>query len=111
MLVVSSLGADAGSGNFYLRTKGEMEDKLQTLGISSLKFFRPSMLLGPRNEGRIGESIAKTLMQAFSFMFIGKLKRYKAIHANIVALAMIEAANVDDSKTYYESEEIQNSVN
>jgi uncharacterized protein YbjT (DUF2867 family) len=56
MLVVSSLGADKNSGNFYLRTKGEMEHKLQSLGIPNLIFIRPSMLLGPRKESRPAEA-------------------------------------------------------
>jgi hypothetical protein len=48
------------------------------------------MLLGNRVEFRIGETIGKIVMQGLSLMFIGKLKRYKAIHVNQVASAMIK---------------------
>ncbi|MGA2299053.1 MAG: nucleoside-diphosphate sugar epimerase, partial [FCB group bacterium] len=38
-LVVSSLGANKDSGNFYMRTKGEMEDSLRKFSIPSLSIF------------------------------------------------------------------------
>lgn len=91
----SSLGADAKSNNFYLKVKGETEQAIQQLHFNSFASFRPSMLLGNRNEFRLGEKIGKVVMQALSFMFIGKLKRYKAIHVNQVAIAMIKHAKSD----------------
>ncbi len=106
MLVVSSLGADAKSSNFYLRTKGEMEQSLLSMGIRSLHFFRPSMLLGARDESRPAETFGKIAMQAFSFLFIGGLKKYKAIHAHTVAKAMVKVANTAHADEIYEAEEI-----
>jgi uncharacterized protein YbjT (DUF2867 family) len=88
----SSLGADAKSNNFYLKTKGETEDEIRNLNFQSFATFRPSMLLGDRSEFRLGEKIGKVVMQALSFAFIGKLKRYKAIHVKQVASAMIKHA-------------------
>lgn len=86
----SSLGADSGSKNFYLKVKGECEEKIKTLEFNSFATFRPSMLLGPRNEFRFGEMIGKIFMQLFFFLFIGKLKRYKAIKAERVAEFMLQ---------------------
>lgn len=106
MLVVSSLGADAKSSNFYLRTKGEMEQSLLSLGIKQLHFFRPSMLLGTRDESRPAETLGKIAMQVFSFLFIGRLKKYKAIHAHTVAMAMIQVANAAHADDVYESDDI-----
>lgn len=91
----SSVGADANSNNFYLKVKGETEQAIQHLNFNSFASFRPSMLLGNRREFRMGEQIGKVVMQAISFMFIGKLKRYKAIHVNQVASAMIKYAKSD----------------
>ncbi len=88
----SSLGADVKSNNFYLKTKGETEDAIKRLNFQSFATFRPSMLLGDRTEFRLGEKIGKVVMQALSFAFIGKLKRYKAIHVKQVASAMIKHA-------------------
>ncbi len=105
-LVVSSLGADANSSNFYLKTKGEMENALIQMNIPGLKIFRPSMLLGPRSESRPLESIGKVVMKSLSFLFIGRLKKYKAIEAKTVAAAMIAAANSEDKKMIFESNEM-----
>lgn len=46
--VVSALGADAASRNFYSRVKGEAEQALQALGFASLVIARPSLLVGDR---------------------------------------------------------------
>lgn len=107
LLVVSSLGANPDSNNFYLRTKGEMEQALLNLNIPELKIFRPSMLLGDRKEVRTAEATGKFLMKYLSFAFIGSLRKYKAIHASTVASCMIKAANSDSSKSIYESDELQ----
>jgi uncharacterized protein YbjT (DUF2867 family) len=93
----SSLGADSKSTNFYLKVKGETEDFIRQLNFVSFASFRPSMLLGNRTEFRLGETIGKIVMQVLSFAFIGKLKRYKAIHVNQVASTMIKYAK--SSKT------------
>ena len=73
-----------------MKVKGETEQALEQLHFNSFATFRPSMLLGDRTEFRLGEKIGKLIMQALSFAFIGKLKRYKAIHVNQVASAMIK---------------------
>lgn len=91
-ILVSSLGADANSGNFYLRTKGEIENAIAALNFDSFCIMRPSMLLGNRRETRIGESIGKVFMQATGFLFAGPLKKYKAIDAETVARCMVTLA-------------------
>ena len=105
----SSLGADINSNNFYLKTKGEVEQILQQLNFNSFATFRPSMLLGKRPEFRFAELIAKVVMQLLSFLFIGKLKRYKAIHVNQVASAMIKQAKLNKPGNFIiENEEMVN---
>lgn len=91
--VISSIGADPSSSNFYLKTKGEMETAINSKKIKYTYFFRPSMLLGDRKEQRTGEYVMKNLMQVLSFMFIGPLKKYKAIHVKKVAASMIATVN------------------
>ncbi len=93
----SSLGADASSSNFYLKTKGEIEHAIEQLHFNSFIVLRPSMLLGNRLEFRLGETIGKVVMRSLSFLFIGKLKRYKAIHVEKVAEAMIKAVKLNKS--------------
>ncbi len=87
--VVSSLGSKPDTSNFYLRTKGEMEKAISTLNFESVYIFRPSLLLGERQETRTGEKIAEFLFKIIGFGFVGKLKRYKPVQGGAVAKAMI----------------------
>ncbi|MDO8697330.1 MAG: oxidoreductase [Pseudomonas sp.] len=60
-LVVSALGADANSSVFYNRVKGEMENALHAQNWPQLTIARPSLLLGPRREFRLGERLIAPL--------------------------------------------------
>jgi uncharacterized protein YbjT (DUF2867 family) len=69
--------------------KGEVEDSLNKLKIPSISIFRPSMLMGKRQEFRFGELIGKALGGTFSFLVPSK---YKPVKASDVAKAMIAAS-------------------
>ncbi|HVF87991.1 MAG TPA: hypothetical protein VM866_10390, partial [Pyrinomonadaceae bacterium] len=71
MLLVSALGADARSRVFYNRVKGETEEAVSKLPFGGVQIFRPSLLLGERQEVRRGEQIAERAMKLFSFALIG----------------------------------------
>jgi uncharacterized protein YbjT (DUF2867 family) len=88
-LLVSALGANASSRIFYLRLKGEVEEVIGTFRFESYHVFRPSFLLGKRNEQRLGESIGKAISKIFSFLIPSN---YKPIEAATVAKAMVTAA-------------------
>lgn len=90
--LVSSVGADARSGNFYLRTKGELEDALRHLDFPSLHLLRPSLLVGDRTEERTGERLAMATSALWSSVLFGPLRRYRAIDADVVARALVGAA-------------------
>ena len=87
--LVSSVGADAKSSNFYLRVKGEGEDAIRALGFETLCIARPSFLLGVRAEDRTGERIGIAVAKAASFAFAGPLSKYHAVDADVVAQAMV----------------------
>jgi uncharacterized protein YbjT (DUF2867 family) len=107
-LIISSLGADANSGNFYLKTKGEIEAFLRDSNFESVSVLQPSLLLGNRTEFRLGEKIGAFFMKAFSFIFLGKLKKYKPIESNTVAKALLKVAQRNDKGfKKYESDTIQ----
>ncbi len=91
-LVVSAIGANEKSSSFYLHLKGSMENAIHALPYLSLHIFRPSLLLGVREEKRKGEKLAQSVMPALSFMLAGALKKYRAIEALDVARAMLAAA-------------------
>ncbi len=89
LAVVSSIGANPTSSNFYLRTKGQAEEELKKIGFERLVIVRPSLLLGKRDEKRIAEDIGKVLYYMFRFLFIGPLRKYRGILDEDVAKAMI----------------------
>lgn len=91
-ILVSSLGADASSSVFYTKVKGETEAELAKIGFDSLVILRPSILLGNRNEMRIGEAIGQLFAKGFSFLFAGPLAMYKGIPGQTVAKAMVNLA-------------------
>ncbi len=105
-LIVSSLGANPKSKNFYLQTKGKMEEEVLKFNIPKIHFFRPSILLGKRNEFRTGEEFGKIAMKIFNPLMIGSLRKYKAIPASIVAGAMIKVASANSSKIIFDSDEL-----
>jgi len=88
-IYVSSGGANANSRNLYLQNKGKAEQKIINLSFEFTAIIQPSLLLGDRQENRIGESIAKFFFKSLSFIFIGKLRPFKAIHAKNVAKAIM----------------------
>lgn len=57
-IVVTALNSNARSPVFYSRVKGEVEDALRAMNFSTLTIVRPSLLLGERDERRLGESLA-----------------------------------------------------
>lgn len=89
LLLVSSVGADSTSSNFYLRLKGEVEDAIGKIPIPYVGIFQPSLLLGDRKEFRLGEKISQHIMPLFSFAIPSK---YKPISAKSIAKAMIREA-------------------
>ena len=89
--LVSSVGANARSRTFYLRTKGELEEVVQAMRFASVHIFQPSFLMGSRTEQRPGEGIGLALAKALQFAFIGGASKYRPIPASMVAAAMIAA--------------------
>ncbi|AUM14738.1 NAD(P)H-binding protein [Ketobacter alkanivorans] len=87
--LVSAIGASARSLVFYSRVKGQLEDHLKELEYPSLSIFRPSLLLGDRQEARLGEAAASLVAPLFNPLLVGSLSAYKAIEANVVAKAMV----------------------
>jgi uncharacterized protein YbjT (DUF2867 family) len=107
-LFVSSLGANVNSENFYLKTKGEIEAFLENSAFESVAVVQPSLLLGNRTEFRLGENAAAFFMKIFSFLFVGNLKKYKAIEGKTVAKSLFAIAQMNNKGfKIYESDAIQ----
>ncbi|WP_124727399.1 NAD-dependent epimerase/dehydratase family protein [Staphylospora marina] len=95
-LVISSMGANPNSPFFYSRIKGKLEEELMKTGLPALFIFRPSLLLGKRNERRVAEDFAASVYRKFPGVFAGKfLAPYRPVPAEAVARAMIHMAMTD----------------
>ncbi len=105
-IYVSSIGASASVSNNYLKNKGEVENELHKLNFNKLGIIRPSLLLGNRRNFRLGERIAQLIMSNLSFVFIGKIKKYKPIQAIDVAKAIINISENDYENNYFESDKL-----
>ncbi|MCX7033715.1 MAG: NAD(P)H-binding protein [Arenimonas sp.] len=95
-IVVSSVGASAQSGNFYLRVKGETERALNEMGFDRVDLLRPGLLLGERDESRPGEAIARALTPFTNPLLRGPLRRYRGIAASDVAAAAVALLGRDE---------------
>jgi len=95
--LVSSSGANADSKFFYMRIKGEVEEKVKVLPFNKIRIFRPSLLIGERDEKRFGEKAAERLLKIVVPLF-PFLKNQRPIEGEKVAKAMIVSANEDDKE-------------
>ncbi len=108
-VLVSSVGANSNSNNFYLKLKGEIEEAVKETELKSIHIMRPSVLLGDRKEKRIGESISKNIMSALSFLVPSK---YKPIQGRTVAKAMKNVSKENKQGFFiYEYKEIKTLTN
>ncbi len=96
-LLVSSLGANPASPIFYNRVKGEVEAAMAKLPFRAVHIFRPSLLLGDRQEFRLGEKLGEYAYKATSFLWQGPMRKYRPISARTVAAAMVHFAKQDQA--------------
>jgi uncharacterized protein YbjT (DUF2867 family) len=88
MLNISSTGANL-NGNFYLRTKAEMENGTQQYFPGRIFHFRPGLLVGNRNEFRFMEKFAAGVMKVLDPLLTGSSKKYRSMPVDKLAKAMI----------------------
>jgi uncharacterized protein YbjT (DUF2867 family) len=94
-LLISSMNANPHSKIWYSQMKGKLEEELATVPFETISILRPSLLLGQRNEFRLGEKIGATIFQALSFLFTGPLLKLKAIEGRQVATSMYSIAQIN----------------
>jgi len=106
--LVSALGADISSGNFYLKMKGETEHDIEDTGLKSLHIYQPALLTGNRKEFRLGEKFATAAMKIINPLLTGNLKKYRSIPAATVARAMYkQSLNQDEGLFIHPSDHIK----
>jgi len=89
-LLVSSNGANEKSKNPYLKMKGELENKIQSLPFERISIFQPSLLTGDRADFRLGEMLGNRVLPVLCV--IPGLRRYRPIHGEQVAAKMVQVS-------------------
>ena len=99
--LITSIGADSSSSNFYLKTKGIIEDKISQLNFPSLSIHRPGLLIGPRKEMRLAEFLGQKLHPLINLLLLGNLSKFRCIKAEVLARAMIKYSGLEQGTNYY----------
>ena len=90
-IVVTAVGANPSSAVFYSRVKGEVERDLRAMGFDRLDIVQPGLLRGPRSEKRPVESLLKAIAPLTDLAMQGPWRRYRSVHANVVARSLLQA--------------------
>ncbi len=93
LVLVSSAGARLKSKFFYMRMKAELERDIEALSFQQIVFIRPGALAGPRSENRTGEKFGVAVLRLVNSL--GLFRKYRPIHADVVARAMINTTLTD----------------
>lgn len=89
-LLVSSHGANEHSKNAYLQMKGELERRVQTLPFPHISIFQPSLLLGHREQARLGEKLGSWIFPLICRL--PPLHRFRPIPGEQVAAKMVQVS-------------------
>ena len=99
--VVSAIGANSKSKNFYNSLKGELEDKLKEMNLRTLRIFQPSLLISKRDDNRFLEEIFMKVAPIFQFVLKGKTKKYSPIETSLLGKVIVRFATENKEKGTY----------
>ena len=99
--LISSVGANPSVKNFYLKTKGEVEEEIKKIDFQNINIFRPGLLLGRRDESRVLEKIGQNLSSFINLFLIGPLRKYRSVKATTVAYCMANSKTNDGIRYLY----------
>ncbi len=99
--LLASVGIDAQSKSFYLRSKGELLEALKALEFDRLSIFQPSMILTPENRYGISQGLTLLVWPLLNPLMVGWLKQYRGIRVEILGSAI--ANNSFTNSTSYEA--------
>ena len=99
--VVSAIGANSKSKNFYNSLKGELEDKLKEMNLGTLRIFQPSLLISKREDKRFLEELFMKVAPIFQFVLKGKTKKYSPIEASLLGKVIVRFSTENIGKGTY----------
>jgi uncharacterized protein YbjT (DUF2867 family) len=102
--IISAIGANSKSSNFYLKTKGLLEESIRLLGYDNVSILRPGHILA--NNNTISKDFLIWIIDIFSklsnFFFIGPMRKYRAIEIDKLSKFMVEKNNKGLNIYYYD---------
>lgn len=99
VFLVTAVGANPNSGIFYVKTKGETERDILALDFNYTHIFRPSMIMGNRQEHRPMEGLLIKIWALINPLLMSKgLKKYKGMDGRDIAKAMAAVAKQPSEK-------------
>jgi uncharacterized protein YbjT (DUF2867 family) len=100
--IITSVGSDPKSSNFYLKTKGLIEEQISDLNFDSISIHRPGLLIGSRKEMRAGESLGQMIYPFLVNPFLfGHLTKYKSVEAEVLAKALMRLSGFKQGINFY----------
>ena len=99
--VVSAIGANSKSKNFYNSLKGELEDKLKVMNLRVLRIFQPSLLISKRDDKRFLEELFMKVSPIFKLVLKGKAKKYSPIEVSVLGREIVRFATENKGKGTY----------
>ncbi|GIS23150.1 MAG: hypothetical protein CM15mP123_10520 [Gammaproteobacteria bacterium] len=86
--LISAVAADSNSWNYYLKTKGMLEEEIIKLGFESTNIFQPGHLTG--NKFRLDILLADAVSLIFDPFLFGPLKKFRSISAEKLSVAVVK---------------------
>ena len=86
--LISAVAADSNSWNYYLKTKGMLEEEIIKLGFESTNIFQPGHLTG--NQLRLDILLADLISLIFDRFLIGSLRKFRSISAKKLSAAVVK---------------------
>jgi len=107
IIAISAMGVTKDSMFFYNRAKATMEEQVRNSGVDHVSFVRPGLLLGDRQEKRLGEDISAKVLTSLDFLMNNRFfANYRAIKGETVAGAMNQISQKEQMPSLVENGEI-----
>ena len=88
--LISAIGADSNSWNYYLKTKGMLEEEIIKLEFSSTNIFRPGHLMG--NKKRLDIVLADLISLIFDPILRGPLEKFRSISVKKLSKSIVSSS-------------------
>ena len=94
--LLASVGIQAKSSSFYLRTKGELVNELKALNFDRLSIFQPSMILTPQNRYGFSQGVLLKVWPLLKIFFVGGFRKYRGVKVKTLGEAI--AKNISTTR-------------